>query len=957
MPKGLQRTAYALAIALGLYSLVGFLILPGVAQRVANQQLAQWLTQPARLERVEFNPFSLELQLWDLYVGQAQQPQIAVQRLYADLQLNSLWRGALQLANVELERARVELLFAKDGTFNLSQLFKLPPAENKPVAQQPSAPFPLRIARIALIENALHFEDRRPAERVEFVYDSLNLELKNLSTLPDNSAEMQLVASGPHGGRLDWQGQFSLMPIVSAGHLKLSNGKLKAVWPYVRDAVPLLLEDGVLDIAADYSLDLTEGTELKLSQATATLSGLALNDPADQPLVRLERLEAGETSLDLAQRQVIVGKIRSQQLETWAAREADGQLDWQKLFARRGTPDESAATEQPPAKPWRVQLRDTQLRDYRIHLADRAAGGQEVRLDLTPLDLDLTDFDSQGSEPFGLRLDSGVNKNGRIQAEGQVQLRPTSARLQLVTRDIDLRLAQAYIAPFVRVELRSGRVASDLAIELEGTEPLALSVAGSAEVRQLHTLDTLKERDFLKWQSMTLDGLDYRHGEGLAIQQVRLQQPYARFIINEDLSTNLNDLLVPQPSTASAAPAGKPLPVRIGGIVLQNGSANFADFSLTPDFATAVQQLEGRIGTLDNQSPQTASVDIKGKVDKYAPVTIKGQLTPFDPLNSLDIATSFKNVELTTLTPYSGKFAGYRIRKGRLNLDLHYRIEKGQLNAENRLLLEDLQLGEQVDSKDAVDLPVRLAVALLKDTQGNIRIQLPVQGNLNDPQFSVMPVVWQTLRNLVLRTAQAPFKFIAGLAGGGSVDLSQVKFAAGSSELDGAAQKTLDTLAAALKERPALRLEVEGVSSRDADAPLLAEQRLEREYRNTQYKMLQRSDEPVPATAEELVVDEADKAALLEGIYRARLKQQPPTAWQDLPDEARTARMRDAVLQTWAKSELLLRRLGQARAASVKDYLVERGGLLDQRVFLLDAALVDAGGDGQVATKLHLGSR
>ncbi|NVJ11423.1 DUF748 domain-containing protein, partial [Myxococcus sp. AM001] len=168
-------------------------------------------------------------------------------------------------------------------------------------------------------------------------------------------------------------------------------------------------------------------------------------------------------------------------------------------------------------------------------------------------------------------------------------------------------------------------------------------------------LDTLKDRDFLKWQQVQIEGLDYQHGKGLAIGQVKLQQPYVRFIINEDLTTNINDLLVPQPASneSSKAPTEKPLPIRIGGINIKDGSANFADFSLRPNFATAIGQLNGQIGTLDNQSPKAASVDIKGKVDKYAPVSIKGKLTPFDPLNSLDIATSFKNVELTTLTPYS----------------------------------------------------------------------------------------------------------------------------------------------------------------------------------------------------------------------------------------------------------------------------------------------------------------
>lgn len=994
MPKGLQRTAYALAIAVGLYSLIGFLVLPGIAQRVANQQLNQLATVPARLERVELNPFSLELQLWGLHIGEAAKPQIAFQRLYANLQLDSLWGGALHLADVELEKAHAEVLFAKDGTFNLSGLFKLPPAEEKPATQEPSEPFPLRIGRIALIENGLHFEDLRPSEPVEFVYDSLNLQLSNLSTLPDDNADMQMVAVGPHGGRIDWQGQVGLTPITSRGQLKISDGKLKAVWPYVRDAVPLVLEDGVLDLGAEYSLNLAKDTELQLSNVSATLSKFAIKSPADKPLLRLESLEISETSLDLAKQQVVVGRIRSHQLETWAAREKDGELDWQKLFASHSkpapaaapaapqtsdiapkapapnegsasstpapatpeAPQQSASAPEEPAKPWQVLLRDVQLRDYQVHLADRVAGSQEVKLDLAPLNLDLKDFDSLGTSPFALKLDTGVNKHGQIKAEGQVQLQPTSAKLQLLTRGIDLRLAQAYISPFVHLELRSGQLGSDLAVNLQSVEPLAFSIDGSAEVQQLHTLDTIKNRDFLKWQHLLVDGLAYRHGEGLAIKQINLLQPYARFIINEDLSTNVNDLLIPQPAPAKAEPAGKPLPIRIGGVNIKDGSANFADFSLTPNFATAIQQLNGQIGTLDNQSPKAASVDIKGKVDKYAPVSIKGKLTPFDPMNSLDIATSFKNVELTTLTPYSGKFAGYRIRKGRLNLDLHYQIEKGQLNAENKLLLEDLQLGEQVDSKDAVDLPIRLAVALLKDTQGNIDIQLPLQGNLNDPQFSVMPIVWQTLRNLVLRAAQAPFKFIAGLVGGSEVDLSQVQFAAGSSELDAAAQKTLDTLAAALKERPVLRLEVEGMSASASDGPRVAEQRLEREYRNTQYKILQRSGEKVPADPEQLMVDEDDKAVLLEGIYRARLKQQPPAEWKELPSEERTAKMRDAVLQSWAISELLLRQLGQARAASIKDYLVERGGLEDQRIYLLDVGLTDGSAGAPVDTALHLGS-
>lgn len=723
----------------------------------------------------------------------------------------------------------------------------------------------------------------------------------------------------------------------------------------------MVLKEGQVDLSSDYRLDLSSGTELQLSKVKVQLAPFAIDDPQGKPLVRLQRLDIDNTSLDLAKQQVVIGQVRSQGLEAWAAREADGQLDWQKLFAKpESAKSETAETtsQAGDSKSWQVLLQDVQLRDYKAHLADRVPQ-QEVAVEVGPLNLDLKNFDSLGDKPFDLRLDSGLGKQGKLQAAGNVQLSPTSAQLKVATQDIDLRVAQAYLSPFIHLELRSGLLGSDLDVQLKSTEPLALSVTGNAKVDQLHTLDTLRERDFVRWKQLRVGGLDYRHGESLAIERVELDQPYARFVINEDLTTNVSELIVPQPATPneSKADAGKPLAIRIGGVAINDGSANFADFSLTPSFATAVQQMNGRIGVLDNQKPQAASVDIQGKVDRYAPMSIKGKLTPFDPLNSLDIATSFKNVELTTITPYSGKFAGYRIRKGRLNLDLHYRIEKGQLNAENKVLVENLQLGERVDSPDAVDLPIRLAVALLKDTQGRIAIELPVQGDLNNPQFSVMPIVWQTLRNLVLRAAQAPFKFIAGLVGGSNVDLSTVPFAAGSAELEGDARQALDTLAKALEERPNLRLEVEGQAAQRADGPLLAEQRLQREFREGWYKVLQRRGDKVPASPDELTVAEDEQAALLEGIYRTRLKQQPPAEWAELDKEQRQQNMRKAVLDSWAQSKLLLRQLAQQRAATIKDYLVEQGGLYDERVYLIDANLGEPEADGRVLTTLHLDSQ
>lgn len=985
MSKGLIRTIGTLLALFVLYSLLGFFILPGVALRIANQQLADYATVPAKLERLELNPYTLELTLWGLNIGEPGKEQIGFEKLYANLQIDSLWNRALHLQQVELIKPKTEVLFDKQGKLNLAQLFKLPASE--PAPQEPAGkPFPLRIDQIRLADGYLHFQDVRPSDPIEFLYDSLNFELKNLSTLSEDNADMTLVAAGPDGGQIDWVGRISLVPITSEGTLKITDGKMKLWWPYVRDALPLALKDGVLNFSTAYKLNLARETELQLTGASASIAPFALDTPEGRPLVRLQRLEVGDTTVDLARQKVTVGKIRSQKLETWAAREADGQLDWQKLFASQ--PGKSSTAKKPkvdekaaeapavtenaaqakagPAaadKPWQVQLQDVQLRDYHVHLADRVPA-EPVLLDIGPLNLDMQNFDSLNTRPFTLKLDTGFGKQGRLAATGDVNLAPVSARLNVTTKDVDLRVAQAYITPFIRLELRSGMLDGDLAVNLQGTDPLALNVTGKARVNQLHTLDTLKQRDFVRWQQLELDGLDYRHGQSLAISRVNLDQPYARFMINDDRSTNVDDLLIPQPADKPAGSAprkataqDKPLAIRVGEVNIKNGSANFADFTLTPNFATAVQQLNGRIGTIDNSQSRPAPVDIEGKVDRYAPVTIKGSVNPFNPMASLDIATSFKRVELTTLTPYSGKFAGFRIRKGRLNLDLHYLITEGRLKAQNKVLVEQLQLGERVDSPDAVDLPIRLAVALLKDSQGRISIELPVEGDLNNPQFSVMPIVWQTLRNLVVRAATAPFKMLGGLvAGGSSEDLGTVSFAPGSSELGPDTQKALEKLSVALKERPSLRLEIEGTSAAASDGPLIAQQRLEREYQYTYYKILQRRGEKVPARAGLLEVPEDEKSPMLEGIYRTRLKQQPPAQWQDLGKEERSNQMRAAVLKFWSGNEALLRELGQERASSIKDYLVQKGQLEDERVYFVDAQLGQAQPDGRVISPLHLDS-
>lgn len=246
MPNGMKRAFTGVALVLICYSLLGFLILPGIAQRVANQQLANYATVPANLQRIEFNPFSLELSLIDLRIGEPDDRQLAFERLYLDLQWDSLWQRTLHLAAVELWAPYVEARFARDGALNLGQLFEVPEAE--PTTSEAGELFPLRIDRLQLMRGHLGFEDKRPSEPIVLIYDSLDFELHNLATRSDGSADARLTASGASVGRIDWQGDLSLQPLASRGSLQVSKLQLKDFWPYVRDAAPLELKDGSLEL-------------------------------------------------------------------------------------------------------------------------------------------------------------------------------------------------------------------------------------------------------------------------------------------------------------------------------------------------------------------------------------------------------------------------------------------------------------------------------------------------------------------------------------------------------------------------------------------------------------------------------------------------------------------------------------------------------------------------------------
>jgi hypothetical protein len=274
----------------------------------------------------------------------------------------------------------------------------------------------------------------------------------------------------------------------------------------------------------------------------------------------------------------------------------------------------------------------------------------------------------------------------------------------------------------------------------------------------------------------------------------------------------------------SSAPA---MPMSIGSVHVIDGSVNYADFWIQPNFAVGIQQLNGTIDGLSSDPKSRAKVKLEGKVDRYAPVSINGELNLMAATVYTDIKMSFKGLELTTMTPYSGHFAGYKIDKGKLSVDLSYKVDQRKLDAEQHFVIDQLQLGEAVESPDAVHLPLKLAVALLKDRNGVIDLPLPITGSLDDPQFKIGPIIWHALVNLLEKAVTAPFAAIGRLFGGHGDEMKFIDFAPGSAELDASSKQKLDGLTKALQEHNQLQLDVPIVYSPELDGPVIAKQKLD----------------------------------------------------------------------------------------------------------------------------------
>ena len=245
---------------------------------------------------------------------------------------------------------------------------------------------------------------------------------------------------------------------------------------------------------------------------------------------------------------------------------------------------------------------------------------------------------------------------------------------------------------------------------------------------------------------------------------------------------------------------------------------------------------------------------LTGKVDNTASVEINGKLNPLNQKLPTELSVLFKDIDLHPTGPYSVRFLGYRLTKGKLSLDLRYSLADRKLKSTNVIIVDQLMLGEKMPGPDATKLPIKLAIAVLKDRNGKIELNVPIDGSIDDPNFHLGNVISRAIVNVLTKIVTSPFAALGAVFGGKGEEMSYQDFDAGRSELLPASAEKLDTLVKGLYERPGLQLEIEGSIDPKTDLTGLRRQKLEKSFRVAKWNTLRKSDQ-TQTTADSIQAD------------------------------------------------------------------------------------------------------
>ena len=887
-------------------------------------------------------------------------PLVRCERFEAALATFDVFGKKARLASLKAVAPELWIRRETTGEYAIAAALAAPAARGSgkaaaPAPKEPRArrrPFLVEVAETGIERGTVHYESLAHAQPFQAVLGEIALSLKGLSTAPGKTASLEASAKSDAGETFRNTGTVSLEPFALEGEFSAGGLPLKRYEPFYRDAVRFDIEDGVLDLKTKYRFASGSNGNTTLSGLSAELKSAVLKKRGEKgAFFRAPSITLAGTSLDLGKREASVGELASAGGVLAVTRGKDGNTDIAKLLAEPAP----GAARQPPPQPWSASLGKLALDGYTVKIEDHATE-RPARYALTKVDLHLENLSTARGSKGTLSVRFGVDGKGVAAAKGPIGFAPMFADLKAEVKSLPLAPIQAYLVQNLRLSVARGALSGAGTLRLvEGAGGKAsFTYAGNALVAGLLAVDSSTNLDFVRWEKFSAEGMKAGYNPMfLEVSRLALSGVACDLTIEADGTTSLQRITgappsagdgaesVEAPAAAAAASPGAPapaardvVPIRIDTLTLQRGRLGFADRFVRPGYSGTLSDLAGRVTGLSSKEGTVARLELRGSLANHSPLEVAGSVNPLAASAFADVKASFRGIDLPPFTPYSGKYAGYAIARGTLTMELSYKLQNRRLAASNHFLVDQFDFGEKVESKAATKLPVRLAVALLRDKDGLIDLDLPIEGSLDDPKFRIGKIIWKVLGNVIAKAATAPFALLGKLLGGGGQEFSSVDFADGRDAPDEAAKKKLDALAKALENRPGLKLEATGRTSGDKDRAALQRLRLDRKVKAQKLAGLVKKGE-APASVDDVLVDPQEYGDWLKKAYKKEKFSKPRNFLgiaKDLPAEE----MEKLMLANLAATDDDLRQLALARANAVKDYLTGAGKIDPARVFVLE---------------------
>lgn len=814
--KYLKSSKYWFAFFIVFYTIFGFIVIPWFVSNKAGPLIKERLGVHVEFGETKFNPYNFILSVNSVVLKDLdQKPVLGFKNIHINYDITALLFNTLLFKTIDIEAPELFIELEKDGKLNLTNI--LPPNPSFTEEKKGESTTAIVLHKLSITDGTIRFSDIGKDKPFNLKLGPYNFKAHDISTKEGDLNAHNFRTQIDGGGEIFWEGGMRLSPLSLHGEVQVSNLNLPKFYSYALPDFDASLKSGTLSLRLPYQIDFKKEVQTKINGADLTLNNIVFEDEA--PLADISQIKLDGFYLTLPKQEIEIDNFSIKDSNIQVVLDESQNINLITAFQNRTNTDESNSTNN--SKPWSFLLHNFDLSKTNINLQDKR---KDFKAKLTQASLHVKSISSEKSLPIEYKFSSIFNENTKLDFIGDVTQKPFIVSSAVNIGNLQLAHFVEYIKPFVTFDIQNADINIKADIKAEFDKSINFIIKADTSIEKL-LINAEDGKKLLTWEKLKLDEIKYQHKPmKIDIKDLKIDTPFIRMHINKDGSTSFSNL-VKESKTTPKKEKSEPIKIRIGPMKLVNGAADFSDDSLPFPFATFIHNLHGDFSTLDFQTTTPMTINLSGEIEKYGYTNITGVLSPFNIKENASLDLLFKNINLNSLTPYSGKFIGYKIESGKLSMDLKYNIKDAKLIGDNKINIDTLTLGEKVDSPDAPNLPLEFAIALLKDSEGQIGIDLPVAGDINNPEFSYGSIIWGAVGNMITGIVTSPFRFLGSMLGIDGDSLKSIDFDKGSYEVISTEHEKLENLTKILSKRPALKLNIAGGYDDNFDVYELQKQR------------------------------------------------------------------------------------------------------------------------------------